>query len=62
MLKEETTCPCLGERSNHWHDTQGLPRCDSSRAAAQMRKQIKNLGLPPWKPGTDIEIPEFDPL
>lgn len=62
MLGDATTCPCLGERSNRWHDSRRLPRCEASKAAHKLRNSNRKLGLPPWKPGTDIEIPEIDPL
>lgn len=56
----EESCICKGTRSYTWHYQNNVPQCPHSRAERAAYRAGTRHGK--WTPGTDIEIPEYDPL
>lgn len=68
-------CPCGGQHWADWHRARGLPMCQAARelkAASDLYADRRRRARGPrgpsgrlpavWVPGTEIEVPEVDPL
>lgn len=68
IIVPDKDCPCGGEEIESWHRYRKIPVCHSARErrnqqdreAAERRRTLGTAKQ--WIPGTDIVIPEIDPL